>query len=78
VLDSGLVPGNRNADNIDIGLSENDHLVFPDHRIQKTDLKAFSLTSFGFGKRARRQSVFIRGICMLRLAKLSLTSIRRS
>ncbi|RDL38707.1 uncharacterized protein BP5553_03047 [Venustampulla echinocandica] len=52
VLDSGIVPGNRNADNIDIGLAENDNLVFPNRTIQTTaGLKAFSLTSFGFGQK---------------------------
>lgn len=51
VLDSGLVPGNRNADNIDAGLAENEHLVFPNRSIQTTGLKAFSLTSFGFGQK---------------------------
>lgn len=51
VLDSGLVPGNRNADNIEIGLAENDHLVFPNRSIQMSGLKAFSLTSFGFGQK---------------------------
>ncbi|KAG9238180.1 3-oxoacyl-synthase [Amylocarpus encephaloides] len=52
VLDSGLVPGNRNADNIDVELAENDHLVFPNRSIQTTTgLKAFSLTSFGFGQK---------------------------
>jgi fatty acid synthase subunit alpha len=51
VLDSGLVLGNRDADNIDSGLAENDHLAFPNRSIQTTGLKAFSLTSFGFGQK---------------------------
>ncbi|PGH20062.1 hypothetical protein AJ80_03712 [Polytolypa hystricis UAMH7299] len=51
VLDTGLVPGNRNADNIDPGLDKNDMIVFPNRSIQTSGVKAFSLTSFGFGQK---------------------------
>ncbi|KAK5011229.1 hypothetical protein LTR28_004736 [Elasticomyces elasticus] len=50
-LDSGLVPGNRNADNVDIALKKFEHLVFPTRSIQTKELKAFLLTSFGFGQK---------------------------
>jgi fatty acid synthase subunit alpha, fungi type len=50
-LNTGLVPGNRNADNVDIALSAFPHLVFPTRPIQTQALKAFSLTSFGFGQK---------------------------
>ena len=50
-LDSGLIPGNRNADNIDAALAQHESIVFPNRSIQTTGLKAFSLTSFGFGQK---------------------------
>ncbi|PYH98063.1 3-oxoacyl-synthase [Aspergillus ellipticus CBS 707.79] len=50
VLNTGLVPGNRNADNIDAAL-ENDYLIYPSRSIQTTGVKAFSVTSFGFGQK---------------------------
>ena len=51
MLDSGLVPGNLNSDKIDIGLVENDYLVFPNCSIQTPGRTAFSLTSLGFGQK---------------------------
>ena len=51
VLNSGLVPGNRNADNIDKVLEPYDYLVFPSRTIQTDEVKAFSVTSFGFGQK---------------------------
>ena len=45
------VPGNRNADNIDSALEPWEHLVFPDRAIQVHEVKAFSVTSFGFGQK---------------------------
>ncbi len=45
------VPGNRNADNIDAALEPWEHLVFPDQAIQVDEVKAFSVTSFGFGQK---------------------------
>ena len=50
-LDTGLIPGNRNADNIDPLLSAFPHLTFPTRSIQTRSLKAFSMTSFGFGQK---------------------------
>ncbi len=50
-LDTGLVPGNRNADNVDPLLSAIPHLTFPTRSIQTKSLKAFSMTSFGFGQK---------------------------
>lgn len=52
VLDSGLVPGNRNADNIDPALKESHHLCFPTRAVQTKGVKAFILTSFGFGQKS--------------------------
>ena len=52
VLDTGLVPGNRNADNVDVDLEKYDLIVFPNQNIQITEgVKAFSVTSFGFGQK---------------------------
>ncbi len=51
ILDTGTVPGNRNADNIDSALERWEHLVFPDRSISIPEVKAFSMTSFGFGQK---------------------------
>ena len=51
MLGSGLVPGNRNADNIDASLNQFDHVVFPSTSIQTDGIAAFSVTSFGFGQK---------------------------
>ncbi|CAP73343.1 uncharacterized protein PODANS_2_7310 [Podospora anserina S mat+] len=54
VLDSGLVPGNRNADNIDPALKAYHHLCFPTRTVRMAGEgpKAFLLTSFGFGQKS--------------------------
>ncbi|KAL3420503.1 Fatty acid synthase subunit alpha 7 [Phlyctema vagabunda] len=51
ILDSGLVPGNRNLDNVDEALKQYHHIVFPSESIQTNGVKAFSVTSFGFGQK---------------------------
>ncbi|TGZ82241.1 alpha subunit of fatty acid synthase [Ascodesmis nigricans] len=51
VLNSGLVPGNRNADNVDANLAQFEHIVYPSRSIQTDGVKAFSVTSFGFGQK---------------------------
>ncbi|PHH64630.1 hypothetical protein CDD81_4241 [Ophiocordyceps australis] len=51
VLDTGLVPGNRNADNVDPVMEQYDLIVYPSRSIQTDGIKAFSLTSFGFGQK---------------------------
>lgn len=51
VLDTGLVPGNRNADNVDKVLEKFDYIVYPSRSIQTDGIKAFSVTSFGFGQK---------------------------
>ena len=52
VLKTGLVPGNRNADNIDAKLEDFDLLFYPNRSIQTEGIKAFSVTSFGFGQKS--------------------------
>ncbi len=51
VLNTGLVPGNRNADNVDKVMEKFDYIVYPSQSIQTYGIKAFSVTSFGFGQK---------------------------
>lgn len=52
ILETGIIPGNRNADNIDKELERFDHIVFPNKTIETAGgVKAFSVTSFGFGQK---------------------------
>ncbi|OAA56954.1 fatty acid synthase alpha subunit [Niveomyces insectorum RCEF 264] len=51
VLNSGLVPGNRNADNVDAVMEQFDYIVYPSRSLQTDGIKAFSVTSFGFGQK---------------------------
>lgn len=56
-LDTGLIPGNRNADDISPELRESEFLFFPQESIQTTSLKACSITSFGFGQKGAQAIV---------------------
>ena len=51
VMNSGLVPGNFNCDNIDPALEVFEHLLYPAETIQTKEVKAFLLTTFGFGQK---------------------------
>jgi fatty acid synthase subunit alpha len=51
VLNSGIIPGNRNADNIDKVMEKFDLIVYPSRTIKTDGVKAFSVTSFGFGQK---------------------------
>jgi fatty acid synthase subunit alpha len=51
VLNTGLVPGNRNADNVDKIMEQYEYIVYPSRPIQTDGIKAFSVTSFGFGQK---------------------------
>ncbi|KAI5863026.1 putative 3-oxoacyl-synthase [Durotheca rogersii] len=51
ILDAGAVPGNRNADDIDAALEPWEHLAFPGRTIAVGDVRAFTVTSFGFGQK---------------------------
>jgi fatty acid synthase subunit alpha len=54
MMDSGLVPGNRNADNVDEKLRAREHLQFPGITLDTSGsdgIKACSVTSFGFGQK---------------------------
>ena len=50
VLESGLIPGNRNADNIAAELEQYTHVLYPSRSIQTDGIKAGLLKSFGFGQ----------------------------
>ena len=53
MLDTGIVPGNRNADNVDKKLEPFDLVHYPGRASIETDgIKAVSLTSFGFGQKS--------------------------
>ncbi|KAF5649394.1 acyl transferase acyl hydrolase lysophospholipase [Fusarium sp. NRRL 52700] len=56
-LNTGLIPGNRNADDISPELEDNDFLFFPHQSVQATGLRAFSITSFGFGQKGAQAIV---------------------
>ncbi|KAJ1892957.1 fatty acid synthase alpha subunit Lsd1 [Kickxella alabastrina] len=49
-LRTGIVPGNRNADNIAAELKECEHIVYSSRSIQTPGIKAGLLKSFGFGQ----------------------------
>ncbi|KUL89708.1 hypothetical protein ZTR_00595 [Talaromyces verruculosus] len=51
MLQNGIVPGNRNADNIEIKLKQNKYIVYPKEAIRVGEVKAAMLTSFGFGQK---------------------------
>ncbi|EEB09746.1 fatty acid synthase alpha subunit Lsd1 [Schizosaccharomyces japonicus yFS275] len=50
ILQTGYVPGNRNADNIDAYMERFDHVMFPSQGIQTDGVRAGSVTAFGFGQ----------------------------
>ena len=49
-MTTGKIPGNRNADNIDVKLCGFEHLVYPNKTIQTSSINACMLKSFGFGQ----------------------------
>lgn len=51
VLRTGLVPGNRNADNIDKELKQFDFVAIPSSSVQTDGVSAFAINSFGFGQK---------------------------
>lgn len=51
VLQTGVVPGNRNADNIDESLQKFEHLMYPTQTIHTAGIRAVMMTSFGFGQK---------------------------
>ena len=51
ILGTGVIPGNRNADNIDPALQKFSHIAYPSREIWAPGIKAVMLTSFGFGQK---------------------------
>lgn len=49
VLQTGIVPGNRDGDNIDPELKQFTHLVYSTRTMHTSGIRTFMLTSFGFG-----------------------------
>lgn len=50
ILNTGVIPGNRNADNIDERLEEYSYLLFLSRTIHTTGVRAALIKSFGFGQ----------------------------
>ncbi|KAG6574455.1 Fatty acid synthase subunit beta [Phytophthora cinnamomi] len=50
VLNTGLIPGNRQLDNTCETLRKYDHLVYPNRSYQTVGVKAVMMKSFGFGQ----------------------------
>lgn len=57
ILNSGIIPGNRNADNVDKVLEDFEYVLFPSRSIQSDGIKAVSITSFGFGQKGAQAIV---------------------
>ncbi|KAL4907693.1 3-oxoacyl-synthase [Aspergillus multicolor] len=51
MMQERIVPGNRNADNIDSQLRQFEHLVYSMESLRVPEVKATLLTSFGFGQK---------------------------
>ncbi|PCH42040.1 fatty acid synthase [Wolfiporia cocos MD-104 SS10] len=49
-VDSGIIPGNRNADNVDSHFKEYTYLMFPSKSIHTDGIRAGVMSSFGFGQ----------------------------
>ncbi|KAL5526485.1 FAS2 [Sanghuangporus sanghuang] len=47
---SGIVPGNRNADNVDSEFRKHEHLMFPSKTIHTDGIRSGVMSSFGFGQ----------------------------
>lgn len=57
ILESGIVPGNKNADNVDNLLEQFEYVLYPSRSIQTDGIKAVSVTSFGFGQKGAQAIV---------------------
>ncbi|CCH60013.1 hypothetical protein TBLA_0C02010 [Henningerozyma blattae CBS 6284] len=57
ILNSGIVPGNKNADNIDKILEQFEYVLFPSKSMLSDGIKAVSVTSFGFGQKGAQAIV---------------------
>ncbi|KAI3405060.1 FAS2 [Candida oxycetoniae] len=57
IMETGIVPGNRNADNVDKLLEQYEYVLYPSRSIQTDGIKAVSVTSFGFGQKGAQAVV---------------------
>ena len=57
ILQSGIVPGNCNADNVDKVLEDYEYVLYPSRSIQTDGIKAISVASFGFGQKGAQAMV---------------------
>ncbi|CAR31007.1 ZYRO0E07766p [Zygosaccharomyces rouxii] len=57
ILNSGIVPGNRNADNVDKLLEQYEYVLYPSMSLKTNGIKAVSVTSFGFGQKGAQAIV---------------------
>jgi len=51
ILNTGVIPGNRNADNVDKVLEDFEYVLYPSKSMKTDGVKAVSVTSFGFGQK---------------------------
>jgi fatty acid synthase subunit alpha, fungi type len=51
MLDTETIPGNRNVDNVEKKLRDYKYLLFPNKSLKSREMKAVSVTSFGFGQK---------------------------
>eukprot|EP01062_Namystynia_karyoxenos_P028436 TRINITY_DN21550_c0_g1_i1.p1 TRINITY_DN21550_c0_g1~~TRINITY_DN21550_c0_g1_i1.p1 ORF type:complete len:4167 (+),score=1617.38 TRINITY_DN21550_c0_g1_i1:129-12503(+) len=50
MMNTGVIPGNRNADDIDEQFQAFQHLIYPSRTVRDCEIKACLLKSFGFGQ----------------------------
>jgi len=50
ILNTGIIPGNRNADNVDAAMRRFEYILYPSRNIHTDGIKAGLLKSFGFGQ----------------------------
>ncbi|KAJ2450977.1 fatty acid synthase alpha subunit Lsd1, partial [Coemansia sp. RSA 2336] len=68
-LRTGIIPGNRNADNIAAELEQFEYIMYPSRSIQTDGIKAGLLKSFGFGQVGGEVLVLHPDFLMATLAK---------
>jgi fatty acid synthase subunit alpha len=56
-MNTGIVPGNRNGDNVDPQLEQFDYIAFINKAIQTNEVKAATVFSFGFGQKGTQAIV---------------------
>ncbi|OBZ72636.1 Fatty acid synthase subunit alpha [Grifola frondosa] len=69
-VESGIIPGNRNADNVDANFKKYTYLVFPSKTIHTDGVRAGVMSSFGFGQ--------VGGTCLIVNARYLLGALEPS